>query len=86
MTLNITKEMKRLIERQLRAGRYESPEQVVLAALGNLQLKQTGDFCPGELDDLLAEGEASIKAHGTLDSEVAFEARRARRARRRKAS
>ena len=86
MTLRITKEMKRLIEKQMRGGRYDSPEQVVLAALGNLQLKQAGDFAPGELDELLAEGEASIKSYGTTDSEASFEARRARRARRRKAS
>ena len=38
-----------------------------------------GDFAPGELDETLAEGEASIARDGTLDGEAAFQARRQRR-------
>ena len=48
------------------------------------QQEQLGDFEPGELDSLLAEGERSIQKHGTIDGDEAFRRRRERRARARK--
>lgn len=44
----------------------------------NLSLDQQewlGDFAPGELDELLAEGEQSISQDGTLDGNEAFQLR-----------
>jgi hypothetical protein len=43
------------------------------------QQERFGDFAPGELDRLLAEGERSISWEGTLDGEEAFQLRRQRR-------
>lgn len=34
MTLKLTREMKKLIHSQIGAGKYDSPDEVILAALG----------------------------------------------------
>jgi Arc/MetJ-type ribon-helix-helix transcriptional regulator len=66
------------------SGKYATPEDVVAAAILALdEQEQFGDFEPGELDDLLAEGELSIELEGTLDGEDAFRLRTQRRAQRR---
>ena len=81
MHLLLDPDLQKLIEEQISSGGYESPGDVVRAALTALkQQEQFGDFVPGELDQLLAEGEASIEQEGTLDGAEAFEARRLRRA------
>ena len=60
MQLSLPPEIQRLIEERVRSGRYQSPEDVVAAAVANLdQQESAGDFAPGELDELLAEGERS---------------------------
>ena len=70
----------KLIEEKLRSGKYASAKDIVLAGLATLRQSEFfGDFEAGELAELLAEGEASIKQHGTLDGDEAFEARRRRR-------
>ena len=43
------------------------------------QQERFGDFSPGELETLIAEGEKSISSRGTLDGTQAFERRKARR-------
>jgi Arc/MetJ-type ribon-helix-helix transcriptional regulator len=63
------------------SGRYATPEDVVAAALLTLdQQEWLGDFSPGEVDAMLAEGEQSIEQQDTLDGNDAFLQRRARRA------
>ena len=79
VALNTT--VKKFIAREVKAGRYGSAEDVVLAALHTLMQQSPPKFAPGELDVLLAEGEASIAAHGTMDGETYFRARRKRLAR-----
>ena len=60
MNLAITAELKRLIEQRMESGRYATHEEVLRAALRSLeQEEELGDFEPGELDALLAEGEQS---------------------------
>jgi hypothetical protein len=57
----------------------------VAAAIRALdQQEQFGDFEPGELNALLAEGEQGVEQEGTLDGAEAFRGRRQDRARARK--
>jgi Arc/MetJ-type ribon-helix-helix transcriptional regulator len=79
MTIKLNEDAQRLIDAQLRSGRYESAEHVVLAALATLAQQPGIDFAPGELHRLIEEGEESIRREGTLDGEEAFKARRQRR-------
>ena len=49
-----------LIEQRVKSGQYHSAEDVVSAAVAQLdQQEQIGDFEPGELDRLLAEKKGS---------------------------
>lgn len=81
MNLLLGPEMQKLIDERVKSGRYATPEDVVAAALLTLdQQEQFGDFASGELDELLAEGERSIKRDGTLDGNEAFRLRWERRA------
>ena len=81
MQITLPSDMEAAVRTRVDSGAFASPEDVVRAALVALkQQEEFGDFAPGELDELLAEGEASIDKEGTLDGDDAFEARRARRA------
>ncbi|MGH9550696.1 MAG: ribbon-helix-helix domain-containing protein [Terriglobales bacterium] len=80
MNLSLDPEVQKLIDERVKSGRYGSAEDVIAAALLTLdQQERVGDFGPGELDALLAEGEQSIEKEGTLDGDEAFRKRRARR-------
>ena len=60
MTLRLTPDLEKQIESRLQAGKYQSAEDVIEAALRSLaQDEARGDFAPNEWDALLAEGEAS---------------------------
>jgi putative addiction module CopG family antidote len=79
--MNLDPKLQQLIDERVKSGKYASPEDVVAAALLTLdQQERFGDFAAGELDDLLAEGERSIKTDGTLDGDEAFRMRQVRRA------
>lgn len=81
MTVLLSSEMQKLIDERIRSGKYASADQVLTAALVSLDHQERFcDFAPGELDRLLAEGERSIKQHGTLDGEKAFQNRQRHRA------
>jgi antitoxin ParD1/3/4 len=81
MNLSLSQDVQKLIEERVRSGKYATPEDVVAAALQTLdQQERFGDFAPGELDDLLAEGESNLAQEGTLDGAEAFRLRRERRA------
>lgn len=59
MTQFLNSETRRQIEQRMRRGGYATPNDVVAAALASLDRQErVGDFQPGELDRLLAEGEA----------------------------
>jgi Arc/MetJ-type ribon-helix-helix transcriptional regulator len=73
--------VQKLIAERVASGKYLCAEDVVAAAIVALdQQEQIGDFAVGEVDDLLAEGERSIRTEGTLDGDEAFRMRRERRA------
>ncbi len=80
MNVPIRDDLQSFIDEQIRSGQYANPEDVIRAGLIALKQHESfGDFAPGELEDLITEGERSIKESGTLDGEAAFQSRRARR-------
>jgi putative addiction module CopG family antidote len=80
MQISLPAELEKLVHEKVESGAYPSAADVVRAVFVALQQNESfGDFAPGELNALLAEGEASIAAEGTLDGDAAFAARRARR-------
>ena len=82
MNLTLDPNVQKLIDDRVRSGEYATAEDVVAAAVSTLeQQERFGDFEPGELDALLAEGERSIEENGTLDGEEAYQLRKERRAR-----
>jgi len=77
MHLAIDPDMQEFIQNKLRSGQYSSAEDVVRAAFAALkQQEYLGDFRPGELEALLAEGEQSISGQETLEAEDALRIRR----------
>ena len=82
MTLTIGPETQRLLDERMKAGRYASLEELLIAALTSLeQNEEAGAFDNGEWDALLEAGEQSISAEGTLDGDEAYRARQRDRAR-----
>lgn len=60
MKLSLPAKTLKLIDARVKSGKYRSAEDVVSAAISQLdQHEQRGDFQAGELDRLLAEGEKS---------------------------
>ncbi len=60
MNLSLPPRIQKLIEERVKSGKYETPEDVVAAAVAHLeQQERFGDFEPGEVDRLLEEGEHS---------------------------
>lgn len=77
MMLSLKPELQAKIDDRVRSGRYQTPEEVVAAALSCLdKAEEFGDFEPGELDQLIAEGENSGPP---LDGEAVFAELRALR-------
>lgn len=73
MDITLSPGMQEFVDRKLREGAYETPEQIVEAGLASLQQQERyGDFAPGELDALLAVGEADIEAGRVYDGEEVF--------------
>lgn len=74
MTVTLNEKTSRFIEDKVREGEYASAEHIIEAALAMLQLqeRQVGDFAPGELAALIAEGEADIAAGRVHDGEEVF--------------
>ena len=84
MELSLPAKFRKLIEDRVRAGKYATPEDVVKAALTTLdQNDRFGEFAPGELDHLIAEGERSLRRDGPIPAEEVFKEVRQRAARRR---
>lgn len=85
MILSLKPDVQKLIDERVASGKYSSAEDVVAAAIITLdQKEQFGDFDPGELVNLLSEGERNIEREGTLDGDEAFRLRCERRAQKRR--
>ena len=60
MNLSLNATAEKLIVERIKSGKYATPEDVVTAALHSLeQEERVGEFAPGDLDRLVAEGDAS---------------------------
>lgn len=79
MKLDLTPEIRKLIEQRMQTGGYDSPEHVLLAALYQLEQQDSlGSWSPADLKAALQEGEESILSEGCVDGEEAFAALRLR--------
>ena len=73
MNVSLSPRMQKFVDDKIKAGEYPSADAVVEAALASLQRQQAaGDFAPGELDELLAEGERDIERGDVVDGERVF--------------
>ncbi len=70
MNIILRPETERLLEEQLKKTGYQSVDELVRAGITSLEIH--GDFAPGELDRLLAEGEADLAAGHVVDGEQVF--------------
>jgi Arc/MetJ-type ribon-helix-helix transcriptional regulator len=80
MTLQLTGDVEKFIDDQVKAGEYSSAQEVVFAGLRLLKQQTTagggGDFQPGEWDRLLVDAEGT----GSMTLEELIARRRAERA------
>ena len=84
MKLSLPPKVRNWIEQRVSSGKYASAEDVVHAAIAQLDRQERfGDFAPGELDRLLDEGEQSIRTEGTVEGTKVFARIRQRSAQRR---
>ena len=73
MNVALKPELAKFVTEQVKAGRYESPEDVVAAAVSRLRQDDGADgFAPGELDALLAEAEAEFRRGEGIDVDAVF--------------
>jgi putative addiction module CopG family antidote len=72
MTIPLRPELKRFVNEQVKAGKYRSAADVVEEALTRLMLEPPDDFEPGELNEMIAEGEASLARDGGQSLEEVF--------------
>ena len=79
MRITLPPRARKLVKDRLKSGRYGSAEEVVLAGLDSLRRQEElGDFAPGELERLVAGGEASIKRERTVPADEVFSSLRGR--------
>jgi Arc/MetJ-type ribon-helix-helix transcriptional regulator len=73
MTLNLKTDLEAKIAARVSAGSYQTPEDVIAAALQALeQNERLGDFEPGELDALCQIGIDQLDRGESLDAEDVF--------------
>jgi antitoxin ParD1/3/4 len=74
MEIVLKPELQRYVEQQVRSGKYAAVEDVVAAALvRQMQDERLDQFLPGELDELLAAGEADLERGDVVTLEEARE-------------
>lgn len=71
MNVLLKPELEQFVDEQVKSGRYASTEDVFAAALMRLKQQPADafDFAPGEMDALIAEGEASFARGETVSME-----------------
>ncbi len=85
MQVLLSSELQRFVDEQLASGTYATPEDVLQAAVASLrQSEKFGDFEPGELDAMMAEGERGLTHGGAIGADTVFNEARRRSADRRK--
>lgn len=80
MTIELKPEHEAYVQAQVRAGRFKSADEALDAAVHFLRKADEpfGDFEPGELDALLAEGLRDIERGDVYDGEEVMAELRAR--------
>jgi len=79
MNLALSPQVEKIITDHVKSGRFVSPEDVVTAAISSLdQPNSFGDFAPGELNELLAVGDADIENGDVLGIDEVFDELRRR--------
>jgi Arc/MetJ-type ribon-helix-helix transcriptional regulator len=81
MTIRLKPEVEKKLQERLNSGAYGSAEELVNAVL---EQYMSDDFEPGELDKLLAVGEAQANRGQFVDGEEVFRRLKARSDERRK--
>ena len=80
MNVILSEETHRQLRQRMESGGYATADDAIRAGLEVLKQQESlGEFGPGELDALIAEGEKSILEEGTMDGDEAFEKRRRQR-------
>ena len=73
MTVTLPRDVQTFVEEQIAAGRFSTVEEVLRAGVIALSAPESiGDFAPGELDALIAEGEESLRLHGGIPADEVF--------------
>ena len=72
MNVTLSPRMQKFIEEKVQAGEDRSADEVIEAGLASLARHGTGGFAPGELDELLAQGERDIERGDVVDGEEVF--------------
>ncbi len=73
MNVPLDSEMQKFVDEKVASGEYASAKDVLLAALAALELQDAyGEFDPGELSALIAEGEQSIADNGVIPASDVF--------------
>ena len=73
MKISLQPEFQQFIEQRVKSGGYGTPEDVIQAGLAALQQHEAfGDFGPGELEQLLEEGERSLREEKAIPAEQVF--------------
>lgn len=73
MNISLSPKAQKALEERMKRGGYSTPEDALLAGLASPeQQERFGDFAAGELDKLLAEGEADIQRGNVLDADEVF--------------
>jgi len=81
MKISLSPKVQKLVDRRVKSGVFATREEFVAAAVMSLeQQADFGDFRSGEMDQLLAEGERSLRGTASLDGDEAFRRRRRDRA------
>ncbi len=82
MPVSLKPELEKLVQEKVRAGLFRSVDELVNAAVE--QVVAEDDFAPGELESMLAVGEAQAREGRFVDGDEAFQRIQARSDARRK--
>jgi putative addiction module CopG family antidote len=80
MTISLSPEIARFVEQKVREGNYTSADALIEDAVRQMQTFDEPEFAPGELERLIAVGQAEADAGLLIDGPKSLEERRRRRA------
>lgn len=72
MTVTLSDDAQRLVCQLLEAGSFSSVQEAVETAIRAMTPLAPSEFDPGEMDQLIAEGEASIRSDGVIVASQVF--------------